>query len=538
MVFIRRLCTDAVNRADHSLKPVLLAGLLLNALLVLPAWWREGTVSLWLVPEAWAAPALVALIGQRAGAGLLRGLLAALLALAIIAGLFDGLLQSVLSRPLNAFLDILMLSAGFHLIDGSMGRPAALLASCLVALAALGVIWLCWRLLDPGKHQATPGLALVTVIGLALCLPWPALERWGVASQLVFQSNQQRHELRATLAAHRALEDARQSAAFSAQPLPGLADRDVYIVLIESYGISALEQDRYGERLLPLLNQWQDKLAEAELNVVSGQLEAPIRGGQSWLAQATVLSGLMLENQWFYRRLLDADIDLLVDDFALTGHTTLKVAPAIIMDWPEGEQLGFDALYPADAMEYRGPRLGWATMPDQYTLRHFSEQIRPSQDGPVFAQIALVSSHWPWTPLIKRFRDWARIDNGEIFEHWRDAAESPLALWMDPPRLRDNYAEKLAYSLSVTFDWARHYLPDDALLIVLGDHQPASIITGRDAPASVPLHVIAANPELLTGFQQRALVDGLIPDQQQNPDDMARLRHWLRQDFINGHVAE
>lgn len=521
-----------MNSADHSLKRVLLAGLLLNALLVLPAWWREGAVSMWLAPEAWAAPAVVALLGRWAGVGLLRGLLAAGLALVIIAGLFDGLLQSVLSRPLNAWLDILMLAAGFHLIDGSMGRFAAVMASLLAALAALAVAWLCWRLLRPCRQRRSgAGLAVLATLTMLLCLPWPGLRTLGVESQLVFQGRQQSGELRDTLSAHRELAAAEQSPAFSARALPGLAERDVYIVLVESYGISALDQARYAESLLPLLGRWQDKLSDAGLGMVSGQLTAPIRGGQSWLAQATVLSGLMLDNQWFYRRFLEADVDLLVDDFAATGHHTLKLAPAIIMDWPEGEQLGFDALYPADRMDYRGPRLGWATMPDQYTLYQFSEQIRPRYPGPLFAQIALVSSHWPWTPLIERFDDWSRISQGEIYEPWRDKAESPLALWMDPPRLRQNYTDKLAYSLAVTFDWARHYLPEDALLIVLGDHQPASIITGRAAPAEVPVHVISKAPVLLAGFAERGFSAGLTLEGSEQAADMARLRHWLRADF-------
>ncbi|TVQ35876.1 MAG: alkaline phosphatase, partial [Wenzhouxiangella sp.] len=478
-------------------------------------------------------PALIALIARGRLAGLARGLLAALLALVIIAGLFDGLLQSVLSRPLNVFLDILMLSAGFHLIDGSMGRPAAVLASVLTALAALALGWLCWRLLDPGTARAQPSIAILAVVAILLCIPWPGPARMGVSSQLVFQIDQQAGELERSLATHRALEAAREAPAFAARALPGLAGRDVYIVLVESYGISALEQPRHGRRLLPVLEHWQDQLKDAGLNMASGQLKAPIRGGQSWLAQATVLSGLMLDNQLFYRRLLDADIDLLTDDFAATGHTTIKVSPAIIMDWPEGEQLGFDALYPADAMDYRGPRLGWATMPDQYTLHHFSERIRPTYPGPVFAQIALVSSHWPWTPLLEPISDWSQIGHGEIYERWADAAESPLALWMNPDRLRHNFAEKIAYSLDVTFDWARLQLPDDALLIVLGDHQPASIITGRAAPAEVPVHVISHDPAALDGFRQRHFADGLMIESEGDAADMAHLRHWLREDFGN-----
>ena len=124
---------------------LLLVGLVLNALLILPAWWRDGAIgSVWLAPEAWLLPALVALF-PAGRAGRAMGLVATiLLAFLIVAGAFDGLVRSVLGRPLNVFVDPLMLRAGFHLIEGSVGWWAALLASVLVALAAVAVAWGVW----------------------------------------------------------------------------------------------------------------------------------------------------------------------------------------------------------------------------------------------------------------------------------------------------------------------------------------------------------------------------------------------------------
>lgn len=522
--------SDPTGPRYLALPGFLIAGLALNLLLVLPAWWRDGAFgSVWLAPEAWLAPALV-MLAPRAWTPSLRVVLAALLALAVVAGGFDGLLRSVLSRPLNVFLDILMLEAGFHLIDGSMGRAAAVAASALVALVAVGLGWLVWRLLPPGPTRARPVL-IVLIAAVLLCLPGPG-SRWpGIEPVIVTLINEQAIALEDSLAARRNLVVAERSPAFRAQALPGLAGRDVYIVLIESYGIDALYQDRYAQTVQPVLDQWQQALSSAGFEIASGQLKAPIRGGQSWLAQTTVLSGLALDNQLWYRMLLDRDIDLLTDDFRASGHASVKVSPAIIMDWPEGEQLGFDELHTAKNMAYRGPALGWVTMPDQYSLFHFSERIRPRFERSIFAQIALISSHWPWTPVIEPIADWSTIGQGEVFERWRDAGESPLSLWLEPERMRQHYVDSLVYSLEVTFDWARHYLPDDALLIVLGDHQPASIITGRDASAAVPVHVISADSGLLDPFMQRGFAPGMTPGSTSTAAGMDRLRHWLREDF-------
>lgn len=527
---------SVVNRggdgeSTRALARLLLAGLALNALLVLPAWWRDGQVgSVWIAPEAWLLPAAAVLLPFGGLGRAIRLLVAGGLALVIVAGIFDGLVRSVLGRPLNVFVDIVMLRPGFELIDGSVGRWAALGASLLVGLGAAGVVWAVWRLLGLGTGSSMrPALALCVAAVIA-GVPPVALRLPGVAPQMPAMVAQQAEQFQQTRRARRELLAAEDDPAFTARELPGLAGRDVYIVFIESYGASALDQARYGKRMAALLERWGERLAAAGLTAVSGRVAAPIRGGQSWLSHATVLSGLVIDSQFWYRMLLARDIDLLTDDFRATGHVALNLVPAIVDDWPEGRQLGFDRIYAAADMGYAGPSLGWATMPDEFTLHAFSERFRPRFDRPVFAQIALISSHWPWTPVIEPTPDPARIGSGSVYERWRGVGDDPLALLFDPPARREAYFDSLRYSLTVTLDWARR-LPDDALLVVLGDHQPASLVAGRDAGRAVPVHVISGDPGLLRGFARRGFVPGLIPARPDQVAGMEALRHWLRASF-------
>lgn len=511
---------------------ILAAALVLNALLVLPAWWRDGIIgSVWIAPEALLLPAWAAVASGRRRATLLRAALGGLLAFVIVAGFFDALVQSVLGRPLNVFVDPLMLRAGFHLIDGSFGWWQAILASVVLVVAVLALAWAMFRLLRPKVHL--PGMAAPAVIlaSALLGLPWMAGKLPGVESQAWRLLVTQAASLEATRDAHARLMAAADAPEFEPGPLPGLAGRDVYVVFIESYGGSALERARMAGRLEPLLRRWTERLGASGLEAVSGRMEAPIRGGQSWLSHASLLSGLSIDSQVWYEMLLENDIGLLSDDFRLTGHTTVNVAPAIVMDWPEGDRLGFDRIYAAADLGYEGPPLGWVTMPDEYTLHTFSESIRPQQEGPVFAQIALISSHWPWQPVIEPLEDHSVIGRGRVYSSSIGEGERAAALLFDPERMRRAYVRSLAYSLAVTFDWARRNLPSEALLIVLGDHQPVSLVTGREAGSAVPIHVISGDRDLLAGFVDRGFVAGLLPADADDPPPVSRLRHWLKSDF-------
>ena len=74
--------------------------------------------------------------------------------------------------------------------------------------------------------------------------------------------------------------------------------------------------------------------------------------------------------------------------------------PAITLAWPEARYFGYDRVLAAADLGYRGQPFNWVTMPDQFTLAAFERQVLdPAPRPPVFAEIALISSHAPWTPI-------------------------------------------------------------------------------------------------------------------------------------------
>ena len=524
---------------------LLVWGGVLNLLLMAPLWLRFGfPEGRWLAWEAWFLVAAFRLLPAHAGTRVLRWLTVVLLLVALIFGLGDAATHQILSRPLNAYFDLILISAGFHLLDGNFGRVAAMLAILVVLAMLLATAVLINRALRPAQIRRRPqplltgmvaGTIAGTIAGAALVLAVLEINNHRLVAQartpawdnLSFQFDQ----IRTTHAARLDFEAAAPLREPAARPLPGLADTDVLMVFIESYGESVFELARFRDIVLPRLELMAPQLEAAGLHVVSGRLEAPIRGGQSWLAHATALSGRWIDNQLWYRLLLESRRLNLIDDFSATGHSTAAVVPAIIMPWPEGRQLGFDRIFAARDLGYAGPPLNWVTMPDQYTLHHFQQVLRPALGRPLFAKIALISSHAPWTPIIEVLPDWEAVGDGAVFEPWRNAGDPPQLLWQDMERVRDHYAMSIEYALHVSLDYARRFLDENSLMILLGDHQPAALITGHDAGGGAPIHIISRRPELLEPFFQRGFVPGLVPEMERPAPAMSELRGWLHEAF-------
>jgi hypothetical protein len=341
----------------------------------------------------------------------------------------------------------------------------------------------------------------------------------------------QGHQLIETRRAHRDFAARMAASPTRATALPGLAGRDVLLVFVESYGVSAVFDAPFAEVVAPRLDEMAQRLAAAGLAMATGVLDAPIRGGQSWLAHASTLGGMEVDNSLWYRLMLASERPTLVDDFRATGHRTLTVMPAITLAWPEGEAYGFDEIHAAADIDYAGPPLNWVTMPDQFTLHHFEQRIRAPAEEPLFAQIALISSHAPWTPILPVLDDWDAVGDGSVFHQWEDAGPPPDELWQDLERVRDFYALSLDYALEASARWAEAFLDDDTLLILLGDHQAAPLIIGDEAGFGVPVHVISGDPALLAPFLARGFVAGMRPEAPPPIAGLDALRGWLHEDF-------
>ena len=236
---------------------------------------------------------------------------------------------------------------------------------------------------------------------------------------------------------------------------------------------------------------------------------SPTFGGGSWLAHGSMASGVQLDDQRRYDRLMRTDLRPLSGYFARAGRRTLAVMPRITKPWPTGDWFGFDRTLVAGDFDYRGPAFGWANMPDQYVLDAVARSALAPPRGPIFAEFVLVSSHAPFHVQPTFVADWDIIGDGSIF-HTHPKKTFPIT-WPDLSGAGEAYATSIAYDLRTIAAWLERSAGADALAIVSGDHQPARDLTGPDAPFDVPAHVISRRTDLVEAFAARGYGPGFRP---------------------------
>ena len=196
-----------------------------------------------------------------------------------------------------------------------------------------------------------------------------------------------------------------------------------------------------------MLEQGDQQLAAAGYQTRSAFLTSPTFGAGSWLAHATLQSGLWVDSEQRYGQLLDSDRLSLTDAFGRAGWRTTFTVPANTRDWPEGAAYyGFDQLYDSRNVGYEGPEFGYASMPDQYTLDHFRRtELAATDRRPVFAEIDLVSSHHPWAPLPEPV-PWSEVGDGSVFDGMPERGEEAVDGDQDPATAQRLYGESIEYT--------------------------------------------------------------------------------------------
>jgi hypothetical protein len=145
------------------------------------------------------------------------------------------------------------------------------------------------------------------------------------------------------------------------------------------------------------------------------------------------------------------------------------------------------------------------------------------------AEIDLVTSHTPWAPL-PRMVDWQAVGDGSVFDGMPEEGEDPEEVWR-AGLVQEAFAESIDYSLNTLISFVETYADEDLVLVVLGDHQPATVVSGADASHDVPITIIAHDPAVLDRISGWGWHSGMRP----GPDAPAWPMDAFRDRFLTAY---
>ncbi len=297
------------------------------------------------------------------------------------------------------------------------------------------------------------------------------------------------------------------------QLLTGLRGKDVLLTFVESYGQVSVQGSSFSPAIDTLLEKGTRQLQTAGFSARSAFVDAPGFGGMSWLGHSTLQSGVWANNERRYHQLVASNRFNLTDAFNRAGWRTINFAPADDRDWPEGSSFyHYDKLYERRALGYRGPGFNYAPMPDQYMFSALQRLELSKPHRPLFAEVDTVSSHMPWNRIPEQI-PWSEVGNGSIYNRLPVYAR-PSSFWWHPDQVKAAYARSLEYSLNVLISYVQHYGRKNLVLIVVGDEQPLSIVSGTKANRDVPISIIAHDPSVFKRISGWGWEKGLLPSPQ------------------------
>jgi phosphatidylglycerophosphate synthase len=456
----------------------------------------------------------------------------AVLSALVVVKVLDMGFFTAFDRPFNPLDDSRYVGIGIETLRDAIGGSSANLvvagaAVLIVALLALPVLALLrvTRIAAGHRDWALRAATALGVLWVALRVVGAPVASSSTAALAVDQVQAVRAGLadRAVLA--REIAHDRFRTASGNGLLTGLRGKDVLLVFVESYGRVAVQDSSISPRIGAALERGAAQLRAAGFSSRSAFLTSPTFGGLSWLAHSTLQSGVLVDGQRRYDQLVRNDRLTLTRAFKRAGWRAVGAMPGNHRAWPEGSTFyHYDHVYDRRNLGYRGPKFGLPPMPDQYTLlalqrRELAKRHRP----PLFAEVDLISSHAPWT-RIPRLIPWDDVGDGSIFDRLPAEESTQASLFGDGERARAAYEHSIEYSLSTIFSFVQRYGDDNLVLVVLGDHQPATVVTGQGASHDVPISLIAHDPEVMHQVAGWSWQDGMLPSPQAPVWPMAAFR--------------
>jgi len=467
----------------------------------------------------------------------------AAMALLVAYETYDAVVYTAFQRHGILYEDLQLVdNLTYFVFDVGTARVAAVGLLVLVGLGGLfGLVDRCVdTVVRTGQHKTCRWALLAAHLAA-----WPLVlivgpgQEWGTPA-LTYQTGNDRTYVRTV--ATKAVANARASARLAAM-LDSLETASVdssyasydslsldhrpsiYLFAVESYGTVLEQTPGLRGPYRRVMRRTEAAMRSDGWHTATARVEAPVRGGRSWLAIASLLTGVRVDRQVLFNRFKqNADrVPHLVRFLDRQGYRTVALQPFTFArpGLPVRNLYDFDVTLYRDDLDYRGPSYGLADAPDQYSL-HFAHhtELAPASE-PFFLFFETVSSHALWNyGLPPYLADWRRFNTaaGSASEQTRALERqgaAPTQFLPDSittPRIygqprAQRYLQHVTYDLRVIRDYLIDKAPEGSLVLLLGDHQPPLLDTSTDA---TPLHVLSTDSTLVRRVRRRGFTNGLV----------------------------
>ena len=444
------------------------------------------------------------------------------LAVLVVVKVLDMGFITAFDRPFDPVSDSSYVGIGVETLRDAIGRSSANLAVAAIVVLFVGLLALpvlallrLTRVAAGHRDWALRAAAVLGVVWVALRVVGAPVASTSAAALAVHEVQAVRSGLHAQEILAREIPRDRFRATPGDRLLTGLRGKDVLLLFVESYGKVAVQGSSFSPGVDAVLDKGTAQLRAGGFSSRSAFLSSSTFGGLSWLAHSTLQSGIRIGTQRGYDQLVKSDRLTLSGAFKRAGWRAVVEDPANKRTWPEGSGFyHYDKIYDRRNVGYRGPGFGLPPMPDQYVLSALQRlELAKRHRPPLFAEVDLISSHAPWT-RIPRLIPWDDVGDGSIFDRVPAEESTRAALFGDSERARAAYGHSIEYTMSTIVSFVQHYGDDKTVVVLLGDHQPATIVTGQGASHDVPISVIAHDPKVMDQIAGWGWQDGLRPSPQ------------------------
>jgi hypothetical protein len=435
----------------------------------------------------------------------------------------DGVSIRFFDRPFNLYIQLPLVPELRRLAADSMSTAEVVLGASALVLAGVLGSWAAARALRHAETFLTSVRGRRTFLAMALVLtvasalvskpkdgagPFGLFASSGVARLAkearflarVPRIGNERREL---------VEATRARLTSNPHDLSRLEKNDVLLFLVESYGECVIRSSTQAARLFPIFDAFERDLGARGFFIASGILDSPTFGGQSWFAHATLSSGVKTSDQLEYRLIGEADPPALAAFFRAAGYRTVLVQPATLNATPVLDYLGFERKYLRSDLGYRGPPIGWGSIPDQYAIHVVHERELAQAGPPRFIEYALVTSHAPWSAVPPIVGNETELGDGSVYA--RLPLERQSTRWSDLEGASAAFAKAIGYDLDVLRRYILERVKGDTLVILLGDHQPPGGATEGSTARGAMVHVISRRAGFVDAFRRRGYTPGMRP---------------------------